>query len=272
MRPRVTSRNLGVEDSGDPLPDWFLTQGRRMWVTTVRCFGAQVRGAPYPSEDVAKSRTESQVSHALFTPSVNFAGADLVLCRWTGARLPNIPPSTSTSETPCQRGCDVVSRALHGSLPRPKPLVDSYFLGEWSWGESNPRPSAGHRTCYDHSRLRDSRCPTGGSVGHVTSRLGGPRTVFPECQPSFRPPVVFPTVIACFCCRAAGDRPRVALLLTMSLRSPGDQAARVNCFESAILVGAPFSESEQLGSHARPPSPTSKPVSPVGVATGQCTG
>ena len=22
----------------------------------------------------------------------------------------------------------------------------------WSWGESNPRPSAGVRTCYDHSR------------------------------------------------------------------------------------------------------------------------
>ncbi len=24
--------------------------------------------------------------------------------------------------------------------------------GVWSWGESNPRPSAGERTCYDHSR------------------------------------------------------------------------------------------------------------------------
>ena len=23
---------------------------------------------------------------------------------------------------------------------------------KWSWGESNPRPSAGGRTCYNHSR------------------------------------------------------------------------------------------------------------------------
>ena len=110
---------------------------------------------------------------------------------------------------------------------------------------------------------RTDAVPTGGSVGHVTLRLGGPRSVFPGCQPSFRPSVVFPTVIACFCCRAAGDRPRVALLLTMTLHSPEDQAARVNCSVLAILVCAPFSESEQLGSHARPPSPTSKPVSPV---------
>ena len=57
--------------------------------------------------------------------------------------------------------------------------------------------------------------------------------------------------------------PRATFLLTMSLRSPEDQAARANC-SSAILVGAPFSESEQLGSHSRPASLTSKPVSPVG--------
>ena len=31
------------------------------------------------------------------------------------------------------------------------PLVDRH---SWSWGESNPRPSARGRTCYDHSRLR----------------------------------------------------------------------------------------------------------------------
>jgi hypothetical protein len=58
------------------------------------------------------------------------------------------------------------------------------------------------------------------------------------------------------------DRPRAAFLLTMSLRSPEDQAARANCV-SAILVGAPFSESEQLGSQIRPTFLTSKPVSPV---------
>ena len=98
-------------------------------------------------------------------------------------------------------------------------------------------------------------------AGRLTAD-GGQRPVFPGCQPSFRPSVVFPTVIPRFCCRAAVDRPRAAFLLTMSLRSPEDQAARANC-SSAILFGAPFYESEQLGSHARPSSLTSKPVSPV---------
>jgi hypothetical protein len=55
---------------------------------------------------------------------------------------------------------------------------------------------------------------------------------------------------------------RVTFLLTMSLRSPEDQAARANC-SSAILVGAPFHESEQLGSHARPPR---RLQTPVGIA------
>ena len=42
-------------------------------------------------EDVAKSRTESHVSHALFTPSVNFACTDLAVCRWTGVRPEHSP-------------------------------------------------------------------------------------------------------------------------------------------------------------------------------------
>jgi len=41
-----------------------------------------------------------------------------------------------------------------------------------------------------------------------------------------------------------------------------NQAARVNCL-SAILVVAPFYESEQLGSRSRPSLLTSKPVSPL---------
>jgi hypothetical protein len=48
----------------------------------------------------------------------------------------------------------------------------------------------------------------------------------------------------------------------MSLRSPEDQAARANC-SLAILFVAPFSESEQLGSHDRTTTLTSKPVSPL---------
>jgi hypothetical protein len=50
----------------------------------------------------------------------------------------------------------------------------------------------------------------------------------------------------------------------MSLRHLTDQAARANC-SSAILWVAPFSESEQLGSHVRPPELLSKPISPVDV-------
>ena len=90
-------------------------------------------------------------------------------------------------------------------------------ITRWSWGESNPRPSAGGRTRYDRSRLEGYRCPTGGSAGGLD---GHQRLVFPWSQPSFRPSVVFPTVILRFCCRAAADRPRVALLLTMTLHAP----------------------------------------------------
>ena len=67
---------------------------------------------------------------------------------------------------------------------------------------------------------------------------GGPRPVFPERHPSLRLPAVFPAAILRFWCRAAVDRPRAAFLLTMSLRSPEDQAARANC-SSAILLGCP---------------------------------
>jgi hypothetical protein len=91
---------------------------------------------------------------------------------------------------------------------------------------------------------------------------GGLRIVFPNRQRSFSPSVVFPTVIPHFCCRAVMDWPRAALLLTMTLVSPENQAARVNC-SLAILLVAPFNESEQLGSQTRPSDLTSKPVSPV---------
>src|SRR6266540_5357293 len=97
---------------------------------------------------------------------------------------------------------------------------------------------------------------------------GGPRIVFPNRQRSFPPPACFQAAILRFCCRAAVDRPRAALRLTMSLYSPEYQAARANCW-LAVVVVAPFSESEQLGSHARSAKLMSKPVSPVDVAVPQ---
>ena len=100
-------------------------------------------------------------------------------------------------------------------------------------------------------------------TGRLSAR-GGPRSVFPECQRSFSPSAVFPAVIPHFCCRAVMDWPRATFLLTMTLRSLDvNQAARANCLGSAILVVAPFYESEQLGSQTRTALLTSKPVSPV---------
>jgi hypothetical protein len=58
-------------------------------------------------------------------------------------------------------------------------------------------------------------------AGRTIAPKSDQRPDFPGGQRSFSPSVVFPTVISRFCCRAAGDRPRAALLLTMSLHSPG---------------------------------------------------
>ncbi len=102
----------------------------------------------------------------------------------------------------------------------------------------------------------------GGPAGRLLTASGGPRIVFPNGQRSFSPSAVFPAVIPHFCCRAVMDWPRAALLLTMTLLpSEMNQAARANC-SSAILLVAPFSESEQLGSQTRPTVLMSKPVSP----------
>ena len=99
-------------------------------------------------------------------------------------------------------------------------------------------------------------------VGLPSPGGGGPRIVFPNRHQSFLTSAFFLAVIPRFCCRAAVDRPRAPFLVTMSLRSPKDQAARANC-SLAILFFAPFSESEQLESHVRPMKLMSKPVSPV---------
>jgi hypothetical protein len=108
----------------------------------------------------------------------------------------------------------------------------------------------------------DSLADAARPAGRLTSASGGPRSVFAECQQTFLQSAVFLAVIPRFCCRAAVDRPRAPFLVTMSLRYLTNQAARANC-SLAILFFAPFSESEQLGSHARPQILMSKPVSPV---------
>ena len=110
--------------------------------------------------------------------------------------------------------------------------------------------------------IPDSLADAARPAGRLTVASGGPRSDFAECQQTFLQSAFFLAVIPRFCCRAAVDRPRAPFLVTMSLRSPKDQAARANC-SLAILFFAPFSESEQLGSHARPQKLMSKPVSPM---------
>ena len=52
------------------------------------------------------------------------------------------------------------------------------------------------------------------------------------------------------------------LLVAVSLSSP-ERSGGESELAVGVCVGAPFSESEQLGSHVRLPVPTSKPISPV---------
>ncbi len=100
-------------------------------------------------------------------------------------------------------------------------------------------------------------------AGRLTT--SGPRLVFPSGQWSFHtvsglsrrhPPLLLPG--------CGGSAPCGLAAHDVSLQ-PDYQAARANC-SLAILGFAPFNESEQLESHARPPKLMSKPVSPAGCA------
>jgi hypothetical protein len=105
----------------------------------------------------------------------------------------------------------------------------------------------------------------GRPAGQLGRRLpGGPRTVFPARHSSFRtsadlcrrhPSLLLPGCDGLAPCVIA-DHDDSA--------SPEDQAVRAKLLFSTVMFFAPFSESEQLGSHARPATLTSKPVSPVG--------
>ena len=168
-------------------------------------------------------------------------------------------PLASPPRNPWSAGCWSVRGNPPPSSTSAKHLVDRCFRLGGAGGNRTPV----HQPVNEPA----TTIPDPGLTLHHR-RVGRPRRAgsalgLSRGSASFRPSAVFPAAIPRFCCRAAGERPRATFLLTMSLRSPEDQAARANC-SSAILVGAPFSESEQLGSQARPASLTSKPVSPVG--------
>ena len=106
------------------------------------------------------------VLNALFTPSPCSRAMTWRFVVWTGVERPlAFPPRNSWSAcVTCPQGESRRPRDVRKSPGR------WAFSARWSWGESNPRPSAGGRTRYDRSRLRGCRCLTGGSAG-------GPRAV-----------------------------------------------------------------------------------------------
>ena len=159
------------------------------------------------------------------------------------------------------RAPDILTRS-HGNRRRAAPRVLKADLEQsWSWGESNPRPPGGHRPCYDHSRTSAS---TATELAGQRAARGGHRRVFPRCQRSFPPSVVFPygppTLLLPGCvdlapCAIAGHGfPHAIRWL--------DQAARANCSFWRFFGCPRLTSLKQLGSHTRLPGPnveTSQP-------------
>ena len=92
------------EDRGDEMPMARCRCHRRV----SRIGRPRMRNRPPHPEDKPASHSAAgrPTSHAVITPSVKFACADLVVCRWTEVSPPgSVPLSTLTCETPGQRGC-----------------------------------------------------------------------------------------------------------------------------------------------------------------------
>ena len=102
-------------------------------------------------------------------------------------------------------------------------------------------------------------CRTAGSV-ELALTAGS----FPDVSGLSRRQRSLPAVLHCFCCRAAVDRPRVPLLVAVTLY----RLTRSGC-ESELAIGgslgAPFKESEQLRSHDAAPGPNVETDQPLDV-------
>ena len=134
-----------------------------------------------------------------------------------------------------------------------------WWLGptEWSWGESNPRPSRGHRLRYDHSPFSASWLLLGG----VRWRNACHRS-FPGVSGLSRRQRSLPAVLHRFCCQAAVDRPRQPRRAARCVTSrPGSGRESNTGIGIAVYLGAPFEESGQLWSH--------RSASVLGVETSQ---
>ena len=148
---------------------------------------------------------------------------------------------------------EMVVPAAPGAL---KPRLER----SWSWGESNPRPPGGHRTRYDHSRT--PALAATGLAGQWTPKSH--RRVFPRCQRSFTPSVVFPYGPSPLLLPGCGDPAPCAIAGHDFALLPTDQIRRrertAHCWR---FIWCPrLTSLKQLGSQIRLPGPnveTSQP-------------
>ena len=120
-------------------------------------------------------------------------------------------------------------------------MLKMWIEHSWSWGESNPRPPGGYRTRYDHSCTAASRAtaPAG-----QRAPLGSHPRVFPRCQRSFSPSVVFPYGPPTLLLPGCVDLAPCAVTGHDDSLQPGlNQAARANCSFLAVHLVPPFNES-----------------------------
>ena len=114
-------------------------------------------------------------------------------------------------------------------------LWEDPSVSQWSWRESNPRPSRGHRPRYDHSRTVALRLPP----CRVKWARGPAAGSFPDVSGLSHRQRSLPAVLHRFCCRAAMDWPRVPSLVAMCLgyliRSGSESEVVVG-----LCLGAPF--------------------------------
>ena len=160
------------------------------------------------------------------------------------------------------RGCSTSpgigsSHGVFRATARAKPALRRLSPKKWSWGESNPRPSRGHRLRYDHSPLSASWRLDGG----VRWRDACHRS-FPGVSGLSRRQRSLPAVLHRFCCQAAVDRPRQPRRAARCVTSrPGSGCESDTGIGIAVYLGAPFEESGQLWSH--------RSASVLGVETSQ---
>src|SRR4051794_28177778 len=141
---------------------------------------------------------------------------------------------------------------------------------------TSPSGAGGNRTpVHQAQTARATTIPDVGPDGGPRagpSTLGRHRRVFPRCQRSFPPPAVLsgchPPLLLPGCGGAAPCGLAAHDFTHVTWRSGSESEFLL--FGSFFV--APFYESEQLGSHARPPKLMSNPISPVDVANRQHTG